>query len=141
MGTKRTVGSGLEVGCRVTMKCSAIAPVGVRIDPPQHFLEVRFDGLIAEAGVQTQRVGVAHQDSSPPRFQQALRLEGLDHPAGIGERPTPRRVASCSWVRGTVLLSSARSMAEMIHFAVRCSIEWMALHAVDWNICAIMQSA
>ena len=27
--------------------------------------------------------------------------------------------------------ASVRSMAETIHFAVRCSIEWMALHAVD----------
>jgi hypothetical protein len=29
----------------------------------------------------------------------------------------------------------------MIHFAVRCSIEWIALQAVDWNIWASMQSA
>jgi hypothetical protein len=29
----------------------------------------------------------------------------------------------------------------MIHFAVRCSIEWMALQAVDWKIWASMQSA
>jgi hypothetical protein len=36
---------------------------------------------------------------------------------------------------------SVRSIAEMIHFAVRCSIEWMALQAVDWKICASMQSA
>jgi hypothetical protein len=34
-----------------------------------------------------------------------------------------------------------RSIAEMIHFAVRCSIEWTALQAVDWKIWASMQSA
>ena len=29
----------------------------------------------------------------------------------------------------------------MIHFAVRCSIEWMALQAVDWKICASMHDS
>jgi hypothetical protein len=40
-------------------------------------------------------------------------------------------VASCSCVSGTASVSSVRSIAEMIHFAVRCSIEWIALQAVD----------
>jgi len=45
-----------------------------------------------------------------------FRLERLDHAAGVAAAD-PSKVASCSCVNGTTSLPSARSIAEMIHFA------------------------
>ena len=87
-----------------------------------------------------QRVRVADQDRAAAGLQHALGLEGLDHPAGIAAADPEQRRQLLMGQRHEVS-PSVRSIAETIHFAVRCSIEWIALQAVDWKICASMQSA
>src|SRR5215472_4125299 len=62
----------------------SIAFLRRRIDPAQHFLKVHLDGLVAETGVKLKRLAIAHDNRATPRFNNAFRLEGLDHAAGIG---------------------------------------------------------
>src|SRR6187402_2302048 len=62
---------------------ASIAFFGVRIDAPQHLFEVALDRLIAETGPDAQGLGVADHDGAAAGFQNAVGLEGLDHPAGI----------------------------------------------------------
>src|SRR5258705_12800364 len=109
------------------------------IHPAQHFFEVVFDGFVAKAGPVAQRLRVTYQGRAAAGLQNPFRPERLNHPAGIAAA-TPSRGASCSCVSGTTLSPSVLSIAEIIHFAARCSIEWIALQAVDWNIWASMQS-
>src|SRR6478672_12138011 len=61
-----------------------IALFGVRIDPPQDFLEMGLDRLVAPAGAVAHGFRVADQDRAAPSLQRAFRLEGLNDPAGIG---------------------------------------------------------
>src|SRR5215211_2917789 len=57
---------------------------GVGVDPPQNLLEMGFDRLIALAGPVSHGIRVADQDRTAPGLQRPFRLEGLNHPAGIG---------------------------------------------------------
>ena len=86
------------------------------IHPAQHFLEVVFDGFVAKAGPDAQRLRVTHQDRAAAGLQNPFRLERLNHPAGI---------AAADPKQGRKLLMRQRHVA---------------LQAVDWNIWASMQS-
>src|SRR5450631_1012114 len=54
-----------------------------RIYPAQHFLKMVLDGFVAEAGPDSQRLAVAHQDRAAAGLQDPFRLECLDHAADI----------------------------------------------------------
>src|SRR6478752_5548952 len=53
------------------------------INAPQHFLEVVFDGFVAQTGTNPQGLAIVYQGRTTGGFQDALCLERLNHPAGI----------------------------------------------------------
>src|SRR5260370_25319161 len=53
------------------------------IHPAQHFLEVVFNGFVAKAGPDAQRLRATHQDRAAAGLQNPFRPERLDHSAGI----------------------------------------------------------
>src|SRR5215472_14955904 len=77
----------------------SIAFLRRRIDPAQHFLEMALDRVVAKTGALLKRISIAHHDGAAPRLQNALGLEGLDHPAGIGAADAKQRreLLVCQW--------------------------------------------
>src|SRR5258708_19765300 len=67
---------------------ASIAFFGGRIDPAQNLLEVVLDCLVAKAGPDPQRVGVADQYRAAAGLHHALPPEFLHHPAAVSP-PAP----------------------------------------------------